>query len=46
MDGNQPPPEVASLLDQRRAARERRDFATADALRDQLRHRHPRFFTG
>jgi GT2 family glycosyltransferase len=37
MDGNQPPQEVASLLDRRRAARERRDFATADAIRDQLR---------
>jgi GT2 family glycosyltransferase len=33
----QPPPELARLLTQRRAARERRDFATADAIRDQLR---------
>jgi GT2 family glycosyltransferase len=32
-----PPPEVAGLLDRRQAARERRDFATADAIRDQLR---------
>jgi glycosyltransferase involved in cell wall biosynthesis len=33
----EPDPEVRDLLDQRQAARERRDFATADALRDQLR---------
>jgi GT2 family glycosyltransferase len=33
----QPPPEVSGLLDRRQAARERRDFATADAIRDQLR---------
>jgi hypothetical protein len=33
----QPPADPASLLQQRQAARERRDFATADALRDQLR---------
>jgi GT2 family glycosyltransferase len=32
-----PPPELAGLLDRRQAAREQRDFATADALRDQLR---------
>ena len=32
----QPPADPASLLQQRQAARERRDFATADALRDQL----------
>src|SRR5215212_1381000 len=32
-----PSPEVARLLARRQAARERRDFATADALRDQLR---------
>lgn len=30
-------PGLASLLAQRQAARERRDFATADAIRDQLR---------
>jgi glycosyltransferase involved in cell wall biosynthesis len=30
-------PDVRRLLEQRQAARERRDFATADALRDQLR---------
>ena len=30
-------PEVDRLLEERQAARERRDFATADALRDQLR---------
>jgi hypothetical protein len=34
---DQPPPEVSGLLDRRQAARERRDFATADAIRDQLR---------
>ena len=33
----EPDPEVRGLLDQRQAARERRDFVTADALRDQLR---------
>ena len=33
----QPPPELTRLLDQRQAARERRDFAAADAIRDQLR---------
>jgi hypothetical protein len=33
----QPPADPASLLRQRQAARERRDFATADAIRDQLR---------
>src|SRR4029450_7137091 len=33
----QPPPEVSGLLDRRQAARERRDFAAADAIRDQLR---------
>jgi Glycosyl transferase family 2 len=32
-----PPPEVSRLLDRRQAARERRDFATADAIRDRLR---------
>jgi hypothetical protein len=30
-------PDVRRLLEQRQAARERRDFATADALRDRLR---------
>jgi cysteinyl-tRNA synthetase len=30
-------PDVDRLLEQRQAARDRRDFATADALRDQLR---------
>ena len=33
----QPPADPASLLQQRQAARGRRDFATADAIRDQLR---------
>ena len=33
----EPDPEVRDLLSQRQAARERRDFATADALRDRLR---------
>ena len=33
----QPPPELTRLLDQRQAARGRRDFAAADAIRDQLR---------
>jgi cysteinyl-tRNA synthetase len=33
----QPPADPASLLQQRQAARERRDFATADAIRDQLK---------
>src|SRR5215217_3000548 len=33
----QPAADPASLLQQRQAARERRDFATADAIRDQLR---------
>ena len=33
----EPDPEVRDLLSQRQAAREQRDFATADALRDQLR---------
>jgi cysteinyl-tRNA synthetase len=32
-----PPPDVASLLDRRQEARGRRDFAAADALRDELR---------
>ena len=32
----QPPPDLAGLLDLRQAARERRDYATADAIRDQL----------
>jgi cysteinyl-tRNA synthetase len=32
-----PTPDATRLLAQRQAARERRDFATADALRDQLR---------
>ena len=32
-----PPPDPAALLEQRQAARERRDFAAADAIRDQLR---------
>jgi GT2 family glycosyltransferase len=32
-----PPPDPAALLAQRQAARERRDFAAADAIRDQLR---------
>jgi cysteinyl-tRNA synthetase len=31
------PPDLAALLDRRQAARERRDFGTADAIRDQLR---------
>jgi glycosyltransferase involved in cell wall biosynthesis len=31
-----PPPDLAGLLDQRQAARERRDFAAADAIRDRL----------
>ena len=31
------PPDLTGLLDRRQAARERRDFATADAIRDQLR---------
>jgi cysteinyl-tRNA synthetase len=35
--GPAPPPELDQLLAQRRAARERRDFAAADALRDQIR---------
>ena len=30
-------PDVEHLLEQRQAARERRDFAAADALRDELR---------
>jgi GT2 family glycosyltransferase len=34
---DQPPPEVSNLLDLRQAARERRDFLTADAIRDRLR---------
>jgi GT2 family glycosyltransferase len=33
----EPDPEVRDLLSQRQAARERRDFAAADAIRDQLR---------
>jgi GT2 family glycosyltransferase len=33
----QPSPELRDLVERRQAARERRDFATADALRDQLR---------
>jgi GT2 family glycosyltransferase len=33
----QPPPDLTRLLARRQAARARRDFATADALRDQLR---------
>jgi GT2 family glycosyltransferase len=33
----QPQPDPAALLAQRQAARQRRDFATADAIRDQLR---------
>jgi cysteinyl-tRNA synthetase len=33
----EPDPEVRDLLMQRQAARERRDFATADAIRDRLR---------
>ena len=33
----QPPPKLTRLLIQRQAAREQRDFATADAIRDQLR---------
>jgi GT2 family glycosyltransferase len=33
----QPPPDLTRLLGQRQAARERRDFAAADAIRDQLR---------
>ena len=33
----QPPPDLAGLLDLRQAARERRDYATADTIRDQLR---------
>jgi GT2 family glycosyltransferase len=32
-----PSPDLRRLLEQRQAARERRDFATADALRDELR---------
>jgi len=32
-----PAPDVARLLTERQAARERRDFATADAIRDRLR---------
>jgi GT2 family glycosyltransferase len=32
-----PPPEVTGLLARRQAARDRRDFATADLLRDELR---------
>ncbi len=32
-----PPPDLTRLLDLRQAARERRDFATADAIRDRLR---------
>lgn len=32
-----PPPDLTRLLALRQAARERRDFATADAIRDQLR---------
>jgi cysteinyl-tRNA synthetase len=35
--GQPPPPELVPLLDQRQAARERRDFAAADVIRDQLR---------
>jgi glycosyltransferase involved in cell wall biosynthesis len=33
----EPDPEVRDLLDQRQAARERRDFAAADTIRDRLR---------
>src|SRR6266511_4111400 len=32
-----PPPSVLDLVSERQAARERRDFARADALRDQVR---------
>lgn len=35
--GNGPADDPAALLEQRQAARERRDFAAADAIRDQLR---------
>jgi glycosyltransferase involved in cell wall biosynthesis len=34
---DEPPPDLTGLLIRRQAARERRDFATADAIRDQLR---------
>jgi GT2 family glycosyltransferase len=34
---SQPPPEVAGLVAERQAARGRRDFAAADAIRDRLR---------
>ena len=33
---SEPPPEVQALVQQRQAARERRDWATADALREQI----------
>ena len=33
----EPPPEVAQLVAERSAAREERDWATADALRDRIR---------
>src|SRR5918996_624609 len=36
-DGGTPSPELAELLDRRQAARRRRDYAAADAIRDQLR---------
>ena len=35
--GNGSAEDPAALLEQRQAARERRDFAAADAIRDQLR---------
>jgi hypothetical protein len=35
--GQPPPPELTRLLTRRQAARERRDFASADAIRDELR---------
>jgi GT2 family glycosyltransferase len=36
-DGHTPSPELAELADRRQAARRRRDYAAADAIRDQLR---------
>src|ERR687895_2409789 len=36
-DGGTPSPELAELLDRRQAARRLRDYAAADAIRDQLR---------
>ena len=39
MEAEEAPPDLVALADQREAARRAKDWAEADRLRDELRHR-------